>query len=123
MDTYTQIPRNDDDASKNGQRLAFLETLYKRQAASITELQIQVADLTNQVATLLALVTPQNELRLLTTGEAPDAPTHSLGSPHDDFEVKVDDLGGLPSEDPGSPKLLRAMLVSFCAIYAKYRLH
>ncbi|EIW63260.1 uncharacterized protein TRAVEDRAFT_43563 [Trametes versicolor FP-101664 SS1] len=110
MDTYAQIPRNDGDASKNGQRLAFLEALSKRQAASITELQIQVAGLTNQVATLLAAVSPQNELGFLTTGEALDAPAHSLGSSHDGFEVKVDDLGGLPSEDPGSPTLLRAIL-------------
>lgn len=122
MDTPARSPRNDDDASKNGQRLAFLETLSKEQAASITELQSQVAGLTNQVATLLAAVSPQNELGFLTTGEALDAPAHSLGSSHDGFEVKVDDLGGLPSEDPGSPTLLRAILVSFYAVYVKDRL-
>ncbi len=117
MDSYAQSRRSDDNASDARQQLALLEALSKKQAASITELQTRVAGLTDQVAALFALVSPHNELRSPATSEALAAPSHSLGSSHDDFEVKADDLAGaLPSEDPGSPTFLRAVLVSFCHI-------
>lgn len=94
-------------------RFLFLESLSKEQAAHITELQSQVAALAAQATALTALlaVPSKNQaghsgVNLLGSAEYQEGLAGNLK-----IKVKVDDLGALPSEDLGSPALLRAVLV------------